>query len=817
MDHWIGDLRIAFRKLRRRPGFASTVVLMLALGVGAGTSLFSVLDAVLFRPLPYSQPGRLALLWEVFPESGFAQLPSGEINFPIWQEPFDSLRSIAGFKLAYRNLTEPAPAQRVASWDVSWNLFDTLGVDSRLGRTFESSDARPGAEAVVILSADFWEARFGSDPAVLNRSLWLNGRPHRIVGVLPEGIFFPPPLRILGGTHELAGEIFLPGQFEPGLPDPRRNLAMIVRLAPTAGWKEAQREVARRASHVAEVYPEYNPDDLSATLVPIHEQAVSESKGALRLATIAVALILLITCLNVANLLLARGFSQLRETMIRKALGAGPLRILRLLMTENLILAILGGIAGSLLALWNLQLLTGLIAGQIPRLGMIEFSNRVWIFSCGLTLLMALLFGLLPALHSACSGELSSCLSARRASASIRPTLRTALVISEVGLATLLLVIAGLMLQSFQNLQRVNLGFEAGGRLGFTIQPSEDRYPNPQHLQNLMRRLLQEVRASPAVTSAGAVSGLPLSGDREGVPIEVEGRPTPSLDERLESMSALRSVTPGYFPTLEIPFLAGRDIQERDSSGGNSVAVVDRSFVNRFLQGENAVGRRITFDDDQDPGAQWREIVGVVEDVKQYSLHEEAQFSGTVYVPYAQLSQPAMTLVVHSPLPAEMVTNEVLERIRGLDAGLAVDVAPVQGLIDQALARHRASTFLLSLLAATALLLSVIGLYGVISFIVTGRKREIGVRMALGASAGRIFRLVLVQTSRWTVMGILAGSFLALVLNRVLSALLFEVSALSPATYGSVAGLFLIAALLATWLPARRASRVDPSSVLRDE
>ncbi len=817
MDSLLQGLRIALRRFWSQPIFGCTAVLTLALGIGANTAIFSVFNAVLLRPLPYADPDRLALLWEVFPDSAFAQIPSGEINLPVWQEPLDSIRSLASFKWSYRSITEPGEPRRVTSWSVSWNLFATLGLPPMLGRNFQIEDGQLGAAAVVILSHGIWEDQFGKDPDLVGSSIWLDGVPHTIVGILARELFFPPPLRILGGTHELAGEIFVPQIVDSESPDPRRNLALLGRLAAGKTWADAAHEIKARAARVARTLPDYNPAGLSSTLAPLHQQAVAEARQGLFLMALAVALILLIACLNVANLLLARGAALGREVAVRSALGASRKRLLRQQMTESLLLAVLGGAVGTVLAYGGTQLLVGLTRDQIPQLGTVDFSPPVLFYCWSLSLLTSLLFGLIPALRISRSRTGSGLFSSRNQSASLRPGLRAGIVIAEVALATVLLVVAGLLSQSLWKLHQVRLGFEPENVLTFSLLPPENRYPEERQVQQLMRDLRMAIAGTKSISAVGAISGLPLSGDREGLPVEIEGRPTVTLKERLDAMTALRFVTPGYFATLQIPFLAGRDVQEQDREGSPPVVIVDRSFVNRFFPAGNAVGSRIAFEDDLDPNRQWRKIVGVVEDVKQESLHREPLLLGTVYTPFAHTSYPQMTIVTRSRLSSEVATREVMQRIRQVDALLAIEVEPLQNLVNRALAQHRSPTLLLTSLASLSLVLAVVGLYGVISFVVVQRTQEIGIRIALGATSHKILGLVVSQTSRWIMAGILIGFALSLASTRILSGLLFEVAVADLKTFLGVATLFLLTAFFATWLPARRATRIDPATALRAE
>ena len=797
--------------------FGCAAVLTLALGIGANTAIFSVFNAVLLRPLPYADPDRLALIWEVFPDSALAQIPSGEINLPVWQEPLESMQSLASFRLSDRTITQPGQPRRVTGWLVSWDLFATLGISAMQGRTFQVEDGRFGAAPVVILSYDLWMNEFGRDAGLVGSSIWLDGLPHKVVGILPEKNFFPPPLSILGSTYELPGKIFTPQIVDPTALEPSRNLALLGRLAAGTTWADAEREIKDRAARVAETFPEYNPKDLSATLAPLHGQAVAEARQGLFLMAFSVALILLIACLNVANLLLARGAALEHEVAVRSALGANRKRLIRQQMTESLLLALLGGAAGTVLAFWGTPLLVGLTRGQIPQLGAVSFSPLVLAYCWSLSLFTALLFGLIPAVRISRSRTGSRLFSSRNESASLRPSLRAGLVTAEVALATVLLVVAGLLVQSLWKLHHVQLGFEPDDVLAFSLLPPDNLYPAEHQVQQLLQDLRTTIAGSQSISAVGAVSGLPLSGDREGLPVEIEGRPTASLEERLEAMTALRFVTPGYFGTLQIPFLIGRDIQETDRAGSPPVVIVDRAFMNRFFPSGNAVGSRIAFEDDQDPALQWREIVGVVEDVKQESLHLEPQFVGTVYTPFAQTPYPLMTIVTRSRLSSEAATREVLQRIRQVDQLLAVEVEPLQALVDRALSEHRSPTILLTGLASLSLALAIVGLYGVISFVVVQRTREIGVRIALGATPQRILGLVISQTSRWIIAGIVIGFALSLASTRILGGLLFGVAAADLKTYLAVAILFSLTALLASWLPARRATRIDPSTALRAE
>ncbi len=816
MSRMITETRYAVRLLLKSPAFSLVVVLVLALGIGANTAIFSVVNGVLLRSLPYKNPDELVLAWEIVPRSGFDFLPTNERNYLVWKESNPVFSDVTGFRVQNRTLTGESTPEGLVTVACDSALFSTLGVTLRLGRGWSTEEDLPGAAAVAVLSDALWRNRFGQDPEIVGQSIRLDGVQHTILGVFGPTFRFPPPLQLLGGMYEFDADVFVPAGFAID-GSPERNVVALGRLRKGLTLARARSEVEIVPARILEELPGQNPDELGAVLAPVHSQAIDHVRKGLGLLQGAVGLVLLIACVNVANLILVRASRRGQEMSVRMALGATRRDLVRQLLLESLLLAAIAGCIGTLAAHWSLGPLLRVSAGHVPQMAPIGIDLLVLAFTVGVTLLTGILFGLAPALQASRT-DLSRHLKEEGRSDSMRGgrrAFRSLLVVSEVGLAVLLLVGASLLIKSLWKVQQVDVGFQAENGRVFNLQLPESRYPNDSEVQRFYSRLLEEFAQLPQVESVGAISGLPLSGDRYGSYVEVEGLPTVTLEDRLTRMTGLRITTPGYFEAMRIPLLEGRYFRADDSPESLQVAVIDRALADRFWPDGDALGSRVTFDEDSDPGAVWRRIVGIVENVRQENLEQVDTMRGTVYYPLGQYSFREMSVVVRTPFPAETADEQIRGALSLLDPELPVRSQSLTSLVRSAESSRRSPAILIGTFATLAVLLSVVGLYGVVSFLVRQRTSEIGVRMALGARETDILKMVGLENSIPVLSGIAFGLGSAMILSHAMSDQLYEVSPMDPQIYVAVTLLFAIVSAASAYLPARRASRLDPLSALR--
>jgi len=801
MNGIVQDVRGGLRQLRRGPGFCAAAVATLALGIGANTAIFSVVEQALLRPLPYAAPDDLVMVWDNNPAKGWDRFSVSPANFPDWEEQATSFAGLFLSRGASFTLTGSEEPELLSGTRLSVNAFEVLGLPPALGRGFLPSEGVAGGDHVVVLSHGLWKRRFGSDPSVVGRSVALNGEPYMVVGVAARQFTF------------LRADVYAPF---PLVGDDRshrgwHNALAFARLAPGATVASASAEMTRIADRLAQAYPDSNAG-WGAYVVSLREQLVGDSRPALLLLLAAVALVLLIACANVASLILARGLGRGREIAIRAALGAGRGRIVRQLLTESLLLASLGGLAGLVIAAWGVDLIVRSNPGNIPGLRDAGIDTPVAAFTLGISLLTGLLSGLYPALATS-RGDLCGALreGGRSGGGTVRRAARQALVVAEMAIAVVLLIGAGLALKSFGRLVAVSPGFEPGRVLLLSTDLPRARYPGPEQQERFYGEVLERLRANPAVEAAGAVSYAPLAGgdliqsfDREGHASEVPGQ-SPSAN--------YYAVTPDYFRALGIPLRRGRGFAETDGRGEGPVAIVDETFVRRFLPGEDPIGKRLRFGNDQE---RWREIVGVVGAVTHYSL--ERGTNAAIYEPYAQNPMAEMSLVLRTRSDPASLAAAAKAAVYSVDADQPVSgIRTMDSVLDAAVAPRRFPMALLAIFAGVAVLLSLVGLAGLVSYAVSQRTHEIGVRLALGAEASDIVRLVVGEGTRLALAGIALGLVGAVGLSRFAAALLFGVSAVDLETFAVVPLLLTLAALAASWIPARRATRVDPWKALRAE
>ncbi|MBI2681183.1 MAG: ABC transporter permease [Candidatus Solibacter usitatus] len=814
------DVRYALRGLRRSPGFTAVAVIALALGIGANTAIFSVVNAVLLRPLPYRDAGRLVVVDErhlTGPEVGNVS----PANFLDWREQnrvFDPISAAFSWGV---NLTGRGEAEQIAGLQVTSNLFTLLGAQAKLGRTFLPEEGQPGAKRVVVLSHALWQRRFGSDPNIVGQAVTLSGESRTIVGVMPAGFGFPP-------YWATRAELWAPMQFDARFASMRggRMLRVFGRLKPGVSIKQAQAEMDLITERLRRQYPGEDAE-MGALVQPLHEKVVGSIRPALLVLLGAVGCVLLIACANVANLLLARATGRQKEMAIRTAIGAGSGRIVRQLLTESMVLSLAGGAMGLLVAAWGVQALIAALsrtltqgAGIIPRFQEIGIDLSVLGFTLALTLVTGIVFGLAPALQST-NLDLNGLLkdSAGPARGEIKfggRRSRAMLVVAEVALAEVLLIGAGLLLHSFWRLQQVDPGFRAEHVLAAEVSVAGSGFVERQ--LPFYTQLLQKLEAVPGVVSVGAINHLPLAGDIWTFDFTVEGQPAPPPGQ--EPSAAYRIISPRYFETMGTPLLRGRGFDGHDVEGAPMVAIISDAMARRNWPNQDPIGKRFRMGraDSTNP---WLTVAGVARNVKQSEWAAEP--GPELYLPYLQhpeyfsgRSSSYMTFVVRTSGDPAALSSAFRHEVAAFDRNLPVsNMATLEAVVSDAQWRPRFNMLLLSIFAATALALAVVGIFGVISYAVAQRTREIGIRMALGAKPGDVLALVVKQGLGLALAGVAIGLGAAAIVTRAMATMLYGISATDPMAFAGVSAVLIAAALAATYLPARRAAKVDPMVSLR--
>ncbi|MEE8584246.1 MAG: ABC transporter permease, partial [Acidobacteriota bacterium] len=782
------DFRFAFRMLLKNPAFTVVAVAVLALGIGANSAMFSVINAVLLRPLPYEKPEELVLFWERIPQMQFAFVPTSEGGFVDWRTRNTVFTDMAGFRNNGVTLTGRGPAERISALQVSASLFPLLGVSPVLGRAFTPQESRPGGQPVVMLSHSIWQSRFGANSEVVGEKLLLDGQPYTVVGILPAGFEFPPPILLLDNMFDWDPQLFLPFAPQPDVRGSRGTISL-ARLKPGVSLEQARADLRRVAESLVRDYPDNNPPGLDVVLSPLHGQAVSRSRTPLLVLLGAVTLLLLIACVNVANLLLARAVSRFREIAIRMALGAGRGQVMRQLLIESLILALAGALAGTLLAYASLELLVRLGEGQIPNMGPVTIDWTVLAFTLTVAVGTGVLFGLAPALQ-ALRPDLNESLKEGTRGSGISTAgrrFRSALVMAEVALAVILLVGAGLLLRSLVELQGVQLGFRPQGLLTVGFELPRSDYGQEFQQWNFYERMEQEIQALPGVEQAGFVNHLPLGRGRSASNYEIEGRP-PDPDRERFQLADIRRASPGYFQAMQIPLLEGRLINQSDLDGSTVVILVNRALAERNWPDGSALGARLTLDDADDPEAAWLQVVGVVENVKQSGLEGASQ--DAFYLSLMQAPSRSAYLAIRPARAGAELTGAIRERFAAQDPALPLNIQSMTFYVQQAGAQRRSPTILLGIFASLAVVLALVGLYGVMSYLVSQRTQEIGIRLALGAQRRDVVGLIATQTARLVLAGLALGMAGALAVSQVLSGMLYEISPADPLTFAAVALLF---------------------------
>ena len=803
LENTLRDISYSTRVLLKNYAFTIVVVLTLALGIGANTAIFSFANGILLRPLPYPQSDRLAVLDETALKRGIESMSVSYPNFLDWREQNTVFQDIGLHFGTHRfSLSGAGEPVEINGSRITQGLFEILRVSPILGRAFTADEDRPQQDAVVILGYDLWQKNFSGDPNILGQKLVLSNRPRTIVGVMPRGFRFPE-----------VSELWVPMALTPQMfTRTDHGLNAIARLKDGVTFEEAQAEMHNIAARIEQQNPVTN-EGLGVKVMSLHENLAGDYREALLILLGVVGCVLLVACVNVANLMLARATARQKEFALRAALGASRWRIVRQLLIESLLLAMVGGAIGFALSLWALNLLLRAIPGQLPFWMNFTIDLRVLAFTLGITLLTGLIFGAVPALQTSRVDLNDTLKEGGRGAIGFRGRSRSLLVVTEIALSLVLLVGAGLMIQSFLRLRQVNIGLDAKNVFTATVALPRAKYTEDEQRITFFKQLLEQVRTIPGVEAAGATSTLPLSGNNWGRSLTVEGYPVMSVGQAPIIQHTL--ATPGYFQTLGITLIAGRDFTDADTAGSPKVTIVDERLARHYWPNDSPVGKRIRFGPPED-NEPWHTIVGVVRTVRHQRMQEDTRES--VYLPYRQIPINELTLVARTTADPHELTAAVRRAVAQIDRDQPVSqIATMEEVVAESIWQPRLYATLFAVFAGGALILALIGIYGVMAFLVQTRTHEIGVRMALGATARDVFKLIVGRGMKLTVFGVIIGVAGAIGLTRLMHSLLFNTSATDPFTFIGISILLSLAAFFACYIPARRAAKVDPLIALRYE
>jgi putative ABC transport system permease protein len=798
------DLRYGVRMLAKNPGFTIVAVLALALGIGANSAIFSVVNTVLLRPLPYKNPDSLVMVWDDNTHQGFPKDTPSPANFLDWRQQNTVFTGMAAMVERSFNLTGVGEPDRIDGRRVSANLFSLLGVEPQIGRAFTPDEDKPGSH-VVILSYGLWQKRFGGDPSVIGRAINLNAESYTVVGVMPAKFQFPTP------QDQLWAPIAFPA--DEAANRGGHYLQVIARLKPAVSMQQARAEMVTIVARLEKQYPEENTGT-GIVLSPLHEEVVGKIKPALLILLGAVGFVLLIACANVANLLLARAAARQKEISLRLALGASRSRLIRQLLTESVLLAGIGGACGLLVSAGGIQVLKQFIPDTISHVQAIDIDGKVLLFTLLISLATGLIFGIAPATQAS-NFNLNETLKegGRDSGASVRGNrIRGLLVIAEVAVSFLLLIGAGLLINSFVHLRTLDPGFRTDHLLTAKVELPELKYPDKAHRTPFYNELVRQLSALPGVQSAAVAGNLPFTYDGDSMYIGVEGVPDPPPGHRPDVV--LRVVGPGYFNTMGIKIVQGRDFNEHDAGDSVAAVVISEKTARYYWPGQNPIGKRLK------PGSTtsdnpWRQVIGVVTDVRQNDF--VAQPKMQMYMTYQQISSFAPNAVVlRTSVDPNSLASAVRNAVWAIDKDQPVsNLRSMDEIVSAAVARQRFSMLLLGVFAGLALVLAAVGIYGVMSYSIAQRTREIGIRMALGAQRRDMLKMAVWQGLRLVLAGLTIGLAAAFVLTRVMATLLFGISATDPFTFFAISVVLLAVAALASYIPALRATKVDPMVALR--
>jgi putative ABC transport system permease protein len=813
METLLQDIRFGIRMLRKAPAFTIVAVIVLALGIGANTAIFSVVNGVLLRPLPFSQPDRLMQVWHVPPPRSFPGLTRFSVsaaNYLDWVNQNRTFEQLAIYGYRSFNLTGMGDPEQVMGVRVSPEFFSILKTTPILGRTFLPEENQPSRGHVVMLSQTFWQTHFASDPNIVGRTISLNSERYTVVGIVPSKLVFP-----WSSDPKLQTQLWTPLAWTDADRAVRgnHNYLVIGRLKPGVTLPQTQAEMNTISARLEQAYP---TDDKGwgAKVVPLRDELVGEVRPALMILLGAVGFVLLIACANVANLVLVKTLARQKEIAIRTALGASAVRVMRQILSETVMLGLAGGLLGVFLAHYGVRLIVAFLAQSLPRAAELGVDTPVLAFTLAVSVLTGMIAGLIPALR-ANQRNINDSLKqglGRTDADSGGNRIRSGLVISEVALSLVLLIGSGLMVRSLARLRDVDPGMDTHQVLTTPIALPPTKYASPVQQVAFFDALLQRVRALPGVVSAGGIDALPISGDGSTQPIAAEGQPTLPMSEQPEV--AVRGVDPGFFETMKVPLLRGRALTASDIADRPQVVLLSQSMAKRFWGSENPIGKRLTLTFFPEKS---REVVGVVGDIKQDGLNIVDPIA-TLYLPRAQYPSSEMTLVARTASRSETLNAAIANVVHEIDKEQPVlDIVTMDDILADSLSHQRFNMLLLATFSGLALLLAAIGIYSVLAYSVRRRVREIGVRMALGAQRRDILGLILGQGAKLALIGAGIGIAGALALTRLMSSQLFGVTATDPITFISVSALIVLVALLACYIPARRATKVDPIVALRYE
>ncbi|HEY2431837.1 MAG TPA: ABC transporter permease [Vicinamibacterales bacterium] len=805
MNHLRRDIHYALRRLIKAPGFALVAVTTLALGIGANSAIFSVVNGVLLRPLPYPESDRLVGVYHVY--NGHRAVMSGP-NFIDVTRRATTFENAAAISTGRAILTGQGEPARLPIAEVSASLFNVMRVAPEIGRAFAAGENTPGATNIVILSHDLWRQRFGGDAGVLGTRIVLDGVSKQIIGVMPAGFSYPE-----------GRAAWLPIEYDEGFVSRQRSswfLDVVARLKPGVTPQQSAAEVEAIGRRLARDYPN-DDSEIGMSTYPLLDATVGNVRRAVLILLGAVGFVLLIACTNVANLLLARASARGSEMAVRTALGANRPQLVRQLLTESVVLSLVGAGGGLLLAVWGVDLLVRLKPQGIPRLDGVRIDGAVVLFTVGIAVVTGILFGLVPAFSA--TTRLSDTIKASgRGGAGLRAgqRVRSLLVVAELALAVMLLAGAGLLMRSFMKLQAVDPGFSLAPALTFDLTLPDARYREDARRVAFFDALMPRLHALPGVMAASAVTGLPLSGSNFDISFEVRGRPP--LPPAQQPSMQIRVATSGYFQALGIPLRRGRVFTERDTAATPPVVLITESAARRFFPGEDPLGHTIRIGWGRGPGRPRAggEVVGIVGDVKEGGL--DAADMPQLYLPFGQWPGGSMTVVLETSVPPLSLAEAVRREVYALDGNLPVsNVSTLGAVVAKSISQQRFYVLLLTIFASVALALAAVGIFSVLSYAVSQRTREIGIRMALGAPGRSVLTLIVHQAAILIACGVATGLALGLMLSQTLAKMLFDVTPTDPVTFATVAAVLAAVALLASYLPARRATRVDPIVALRAE
>jgi putative ABC transport system permease protein len=815
------DLRYGARMLLKNPGITFVVILALALGIGANTAIFSVVDAVLLRPLPYDQSDQLVFLNET--SKSMDEISISYPNFIDWRNQNHVFEKIGVVNYSSYNLTGRGEAERIVTAQASADMFAALRVNPALGRLFTNDEDKPGGTPVVLLSYPLWQRRFGGQANILNQPLTLNGKSYTVIGIMPDDFQFPSRVEIWVPVGQLSGEASWQQRGNhPGLYG-------VARLKPGVTFAQAKAEMDLIGANLERQYPEAIAGN-GIGMRPLLEVFVGDARRPLWVLFAAVAFVLLIACANIANLLLARAQSRQKEMAIRSAMGAGRWRIVRQLLTESVLLALIGGTLGMLIAQWGIKLILYISPDAIPRSREIALDWRVLAFTVGLSVLTGIVFGIVPALQAGIV-DVNETLKETGRGTSGRHWLRSSLVVVEVATTLVLLIGAGLMIRSFYRLQKVNPGFSYDHLTSFTVALPRKKYADNEQREQFYNRLFENLRSLPGVESTAAASGLPLGNNGWQTSFTVDGRPLPPREQTPLMEACL--VTPDYFRAMNIPlirgryfdehddrsFLAGKDLSKLDEDqramAGLNAIIIDEEFARRFWPNEDPVGKRIR--QGTRPDAPLLTVLGVVGRVKMEGLSQDSKrVQG--YFPFAQIPRGNMTVILKAAGDPNQLIAAIRQQVKAIDPDQPIyNIRTMDQIRAESVAPERLNLTLLSIFAGIALVLAIVGIYGVMSYSVTQRTHEIGIRMAIGAQPRDVFRMVIGQGMMLALIGVAFGLVGAFALTRLMTTMLFGVEPTDPATFAAIAVLLTGVALVSCYVPGRRATKVDPVVSLRYE